>query len=129
MVHTVPCVGFVVQEKPRPGRLNAELLLPLIDRNTAELKSKGFPDPKKLMKAFKVMKPGDSFTFPDGTVLRGSEAVAPARRGRKIVVCGDTSDASAMVPLAMDADVLVHEATNSFLLPFDADKTRAEVPP
>ena len=33
----------------------------------------------------------------------------------KVVVCGDTADASHNAPLAMDCDVLVHEATNAFL--------------
>lgn len=37
----------------------------------------------------------------------------------QVVVLGDTCDAGSMVPLALGADVVVHEATNTFLSPQD----------
>ena len=127
MVHTVPCVGFVVEERARPGRLDAALVKPLIAANAAALQAQGYADPMKLMKAFKVMRPADTFLFPDGTELRGDRAVAPPRRGRKVVVCGDTCDAGALAAAAQGADLLVHEATNAYLPGLDRGTNREAI--
>ena len=40
-----------------------------------------------------------------------AELVGPTRRGRKVVISGDTSPSEAIVELARGADLLVHEAT------------------
>ena len=115
MSHGVPCVGYVVQEAKRPGRLRSELVTPICKRNVPALKEAGFRHPMKALAVIKELPEGGSFTFPDGTVVTQEEAVEPARPGRKVVICGDTNSARSLENVAKDADVVVHEATNTFL--------------
>ena len=35
MQHTIPCVGYVVQEDERAGRLNIEKIRPLVEQHKA----------------------------------------------------------------------------------------------
>ena len=69
--------------------------------------------PKKVYKDIKAMRPGESFEMPSGETIRAEEVLLPARAGRKVIILGDTCDASSMVPFAQGADLIVHEATNS----------------
>jgi len=117
--HSLPCVGFVVSEHERRGGMIPENVMPLLKRNYAALQESGVEDPMILMKEFSMFKPDESYTFPDGSVVWGRDMVTEPRPGRKVVICGDTCDASALAPVAMNADLLVHEATNAHLKPFD----------
>merc|ERR1712150_10468 len=127
MSHGVPCVGYVVDEASRPGRLRNEIVEPVVRRNVQALKDQGFKVPMKAMAVIKNLPVGSSFTFPDGTVLSQSEAVEPPREGRKIVICGDTADCRAIEGLAQGADVLVHEATNTYLAGVDTKETTIQM--
>lgn len=93
MSHGIPCVGYVVKEMPQAGRLKNEVVEPVVRRNFSTLQEAGFLIPMKAMAVIKNLQPGSSFTFPDGTVMKQEEAVEPPRRGRKVVICGDTADA------------------------------------
>lgn len=96
MSHGVPCVGYIVQERDRPGRLRPENVLPVIQRNQLGLIEAGVRNPMKIMATIKNLPMGGSYAFPDGTVVRQVDVVEPPKRGRKVVICGDTTDCSAM---------------------------------
>jgi len=123
----VPCVGYVVEEESKSGRLRNDLVEPIVKRNAEALKESGMRSPMKVMATIKDLPEGGSYTFPDGTVVRQEEVVEPPREGRKIVICGDTADARAISGLAQGADVLIHEATNAFLSGIDKDTSKEEV--
>lgn len=126
MSHGVPCVGYVVDEQNKPGRLRSDLVEPIAKRNIKALKESGMKTPMKIMATIKDLPKGGSYTFPDGTVVKQEEVVEPPRKGRKVVICGDTADSRAIAGLAQGADVLVHEATNAFLSGIDKDTSKAE---
>ena len=120
MQHTVPCVGYVVQEKTKPGRLKVEKISSVVERNKAQLKEKlGLQDGNKVYAILKSLKSDDTFKFPDGTELKGADVNEPPREGRKVVILGDTSSAERIAPISKNADLLVHEATNAYLPDFD----------
>lgn len=127
MSHGIPCLGYVVEERPRPGRLRGDLVQPIVKRNFNALREAGFKDPMKALGVIKSLPPGSAFTFPDGTVVAQEEVVEPQQRGRKVVICGDTCDSRSLSVLAKDADVIIHEATNAYLQGVDKDTDLREV--
>ena len=106
--HSVPCVGFVVDELPVPGKIDPKLYAPHIMRNKGALIQSGIEKPMSLLARIQV---GDAITLPDGTLLEPP----PRRPGRRLVILGDTHDPSPIAELARDADILIHEATNAHL--------------
>jgi ribonuclease BN (tRNA processing enzyme) len=83
--HTVPCVGYVISEKTKPGRLKVEDVLEAVNRNKKALAAKfNLRDPNKIFAVLKDMKPGSSLVFPDGTVMNADEILEPPRSGRKV---------------------------------------------
>jgi hypothetical protein len=118
---TVRCLGYVIFEQAQPERIDTTTVFPILERNRAALQSEGIREPRSLIGELqRTRKP---ITLPDGTVL---EPPTLSRPGRKIVVLGDTYDASAIRPLAMGADLLVHECTNVFLPGIDAKPNETE---
>lgn len=97
--HSVPCVGYVIDEAPVPGKINPSQYIP-------ELKRTGTS-----MSVMRQLQQGETVVLKDGTLLHG-----PIRRkGRKIAILGDTFDPSPIAALAQDSDLLIHEATNAHL--------------
>ncbi|GMH70362.1 hypothetical protein TrLO_g11142 [Triparma laevis f. longispina] len=127
MSHGVPCIGYVCKEVDRPGRLRSEIAMPVLERNIGAMKEQGIRDPMKVMGFLKTLPKGEVFEFPDGTVLKSEDIVEEERKGRKVVICGDTCDAGALEKLAEGADLLVHEATNSYLKGIDTGTSYREV--
>ncbi len=96
--HRVPAYGFRVSEHDRPGRFRAE-----------EAAALGVP----FGPLFGQLKRGETITLPDGQSVDGTTLCDPVEPGRAIVYSGDTTYCEAMIELAHDADVLIHEATFS----------------
>ena len=105
ILHSVPCVGYVVAEAAIPGKIDPTQYIP-------HLKRTGTP-----MSAMRQLQQGESVVLSDGTVLQGP----PKRAGRKLAILGDTYDPSPIAGLAMDVDVLIHEATNAHLPGIDLE--------
>lgn len=94
--HTIPCVGYRVMQKDLEGSLDAEALLAV-----------GVP----FGPLFGKVKNGENVILEDGREIIAKNFVSPPRRGKVVTILGDTRKCHASVRLAVNADVLVHEAT------------------
>jgi len=93
--HRVASVGYCLQECDRPGRF---------DLATAQaLGVTPGPDFGRLQR-------GEAVMGTDGWV-QPEMVLGPSRAGRKLVVTGDTRPSPAVLAAALNADVLVHDAT------------------
>ncbi|HVW90326.1 MAG TPA: ribonuclease Z [Gaiellaceae bacterium] len=96
--HGVSAVGYALVEADRPGRFDV-----------AAADALGVPSgPER-----GALQRGESVTLPDGRVVTPDAVLGEARRGRRIVLTGDTAPVETVRVLAEGADVLVHEATFS----------------
>jgi ribonuclease Z len=96
--HRVNALGYVVEEKTRPGRFDPE--------KARALGVTPGPDFGRLQR-------GETLTLASGTAVKPSDVMGSARAGRKVVISGDTRPCPALVAAAAEADLLVHEATFS----------------
>ncbi len=93
--HRTPSLGYVLAEDERPGRFHPDRAAAL-----------GVP-PGPL---FGALQRGLSVEV-DGRTVRPEEIVEPPRRGRAVVISGDTRPIRETVEAARGADLLVHDAT------------------
>lgn len=93
--HSVACNGYALVEDDRPGRFDPEAAQRLGIR----------PGPD-----FRRLQLGETVTGDKGPV-RPDQVMGEARRGRRVVISGDTAPCMATLEAAADADLLVHEAT------------------
>jgi ribonuclease Z len=89
-------LGYAVDEGIRLGRFNPE--------RAREL---GVPEGPLWGRLHR----GEAVTLPDGRVVDPAVLVGSPRRGRKVVLTGDTRPCAATIEAAAEADLLVHEAT------------------
>jgi ribonuclease Z len=93
--HRTPSLGWALQEDARPGRFHPDRARDL-----------GVPEGP----LFGALQRGQPVQVGGRTVEPG-EVVEPARRGRLLVITGDTRPAEATVEAARGADLLVHDST------------------
>ena len=89
-------LGIALIEEDRLGRFNPDLARAL-----------GIPEGPLWGRIHK----GEPITLDDGRVVEPAELVGGARRGRRIVITGDTRPCAETILAAQDADLLIHEAT------------------
>jgi ribonuclease Z len=94
--HRADTVGYALVEHPRLGRFNPD--------RAREL---GIPEGPLWGRIHK----GETIELPDGRRIAPAELVGEPRRGRKFVYTGDTRPCASVVQAALEADLLVHEAT------------------
>lgn len=96
--HGIESYGYRVVEKDLPGKL-------LVNKLEAfSIK----PGP-----IYQKIKEGKQIILDDGTILEGKDFLGPQQKGRIVTILGDTRYTESSLELALEADLLVHEATFS----------------
>lgn len=106
--HTMFCVGYRFQEKDKPGKVDAE-----------KARSLGITEDAQ----FKTLKAGEDIEMDDGTVVKSYDIVGHPRPGDSFAYITDTKYCPNSVKLAMNTNILYHEATFSDSLADKAAET------
>lgn len=93
--HSVPCLAYSIEEKPRRGRFSLA-------------KAKRLKIPEGPL--YRQLQEGSSVKI-RGRTIRPGQVVGPKRPGRKMVYSGDTRPSRKIVVFAKGADVLIHDCT------------------
>lgn len=102
------CLGYRFQEKDKPGKVDAEKATKLGITEDAH---------------FKMLKNGEDVTLADGTVVKSHDIVGHPRRGDSFAYVTDTEYCPNAVKLALNTNILYHEATFSDELADKATET------
>jgi ribonuclease Z len=94
--HSIFCLGWRFQEKPKPGVFNLE--------RAEEL---GIPRGP----LYGQLQHGETITLPDGKVITPNMVLGEARPGKSVVYCLDTQFSQRSIQLAEKCTALVHETT------------------
>lgn len=106
--HSKFCMGFRFQEKDKPGKVDAE-----------KAESYGITDDVQ----YKALKAGEDIELSDGTVIKSYDIVGHPRPGDSFAYITDTKYCPNAVKLAMNTNILYHEATFSESLADKAAET------
>lgn len=104
--HRVTALGYVLAELPRPGRFDVDAA-----------RSLRVPEGP----LWGTLQRGESVTLDDGTVVTPDQVLGSPRPGRRLVISGDTKPCRGILEAALEADLLIHEATFT-----DEEKERAD---
>ncbi|MEX0593259.1 MAG: ribonuclease Z [Balneolaceae bacterium] len=106
--HNRFCLGYRFQEKDKPGKVDAEKAMKMgIDQDWQ----------------YKELKAGNDVTLDDGSVVPAAEIVGHPRPGDSFAYITDSTYSPNSVKLAMNTNILVHEATFSATLAEKATET------
>lgn len=94
--HKKFCLGYRFQEKDKPGKVDA-----------TKAEQYGITEDEQ----FKALKAGKNLTLDDGTVIESYEIVGHPRPGDSFAYVTDTEYCPNAVKLAMNTNILYHEAT------------------
>jgi len=94
--HNVPAFAYCLEEQQRPGKFNKPKALEL-----------GIPEGP----LFSKLQCGQTISLANGKNITPDMILGPSRKGRKIVISGDTMPCEEMIAFSKNADILVHEAT------------------
>ncbi|KAJ2963932.1 hypothetical protein NQZ79_g1091 [Umbelopsis isabellina] len=122
ILHSIPSLGYIIREPDVPGRIDLSEINPILNKNKEALASKGVKNPMSLLSQ---LQKGKTIELPDGTTL----SPPASRKGRKVIILGDTKDASSLIPFCSEEPphVLVHEATNALTSLDPSDMTLEQV--
>ena len=94
--HGIPAIAYCLEEKKRPGKFNKTKALKL-----------GIPEGP----LFSKLQNGNTIELKNGKKIKPNMVLGPPRKGRKIVISGDTKPLDEMINFSKNADILIHEAT------------------
>ncbi|NBC64812.1 MAG: ribonuclease Z [Bacteroidetes bacterium] len=106
--HTSFCLGYRFQEKDRPGKVDAE-----------KAERLGITKDEQ----YKALKAGEDVILEDGTEIKSYDIVGHPRPGDSFAYITDTKYCPNSVKLAMNTNILYHEATFSSSLADKAAET------
>lgn len=108
MNHSTFCIGYRFQEKDRPGKVDAE-----------KAEAMGITEDAQ----YKALKAGEDVELEDGTIVKSYDIVGHPRPGDSFAYVTDTKYCPNAVKLAMNTNILYHEATFSESLAEKATET------